>query len=113
VREAARVYFEAAALIGLDWLHDRVEHLAVDGAWQAVARTELRKRVQSAHRRIAEQVMHESSGGNATERVGVWGQTRAEPLARWHQMLAEMRAAGEADFATLSVALESVRKLAE
>ncbi|HYK25590.1 MAG TPA: NAD-glutamate dehydrogenase domain-containing protein, partial [Steroidobacteraceae bacterium] len=113
VREAARVYFEAAALIGLDWLHDRVEHLAVDGAWQAVARTELRKRVQSAHRRIAEQVVHGSSSGHATVRVAAWGQTRAEALARWHQMLAEMRAAGEADFATLTVALEQVRKLAD
>ncbi|MGH8221083.1 MAG: NAD-glutamate dehydrogenase [Steroidobacteraceae bacterium] len=113
VRDVARVYFEAAASVGLDWLRGQVERLAVDGAWQAIARTELRERVQRAHRRIAEQVVRGPWGGSATARVAAWSESRAEPLARWQQTLAEMRAAGEADFATLTVALESVRKLAE
>ena len=113
VRDVARVYFEAGARIGLDWLRDRIEHLPVDGAWQAVARTELRERVQRAHRLIADQALRAPAGGSASARVTAWCETRAEPLARWQQTLAEMRAAGDADFATLTVALESVRKLAD
>ena len=113
VREVARVYFEAGARVGLDWLRDQVEHLPVDGPWQAIARTELRERVQRIHRRIAEQTVRGSRTGSASARVAAWSAARAERLARWEQMLAAMRAAGDADFATLAVALESVRKLAD
>jgi hypothetical protein len=36
-----------------------------------------------------------------------------EELGHWQRTLADMRAAGAADFATLSVGVESVRKLAD
>ncbi len=113
VRDVARVYFGVGARIGIDWLRDQIEHLPVDGAWQAVARTELRERVQRVHRRIAEQVFRGPWTGSAPARVGAWAASRAAPLAHWQQTLAEMRAAGAADFATLSVGLESVRKVGE
>ncbi|HEY2590132.1 MAG TPA: NAD-glutamate dehydrogenase, partial [Steroidobacteraceae bacterium] len=119
VRDVARIYFEVGARVGLDWVRDRVEHLAVDGPWQAVARTELRERVQRAHRRIAEQLMRRPWGGDVSAWIADLSETRGEPLVRWQEMLAEMRAAGEAgdggdaDFATLTVALESVRKLVD
>ena len=41
------------------------------------------------------------------------GSTAAgKELAHWQRTLADMRAAGAADFATLTVGVESVRKLA-
>jgi len=113
VRDVARIWFEAGARLGLDWLRDQVEHLPVDGAWQAVARTELRERAQRVHRRIVEQVMRGPGTGHAPARVAAWMESRAVPLAHWQQMLAEMRTSGAADFATVAVGLESVRKLAE
>jgi glutamate dehydrogenase len=113
VRDAARVHFEAAVRLGLDWLRDQIEHLPVDGAWQAVARTELREGVQRAHRGIVERILRGTRAANAAARVAAWMSADAKPLAHWQQMVADMRAAGSADFATLSVGLESVRKLAE
>ena len=41
VPDAARVYFEIGARIGLDWMRERIEKLPVDGPWQAIARTGL------------------------------------------------------------------------
>ncbi|MGH8261809.1 MAG: hypothetical protein ACREUG_19185, partial [Steroidobacteraceae bacterium] len=111
VRATARVWFEAGARLGLDWLRDQVEHLPVDGAWQAIARTELRDGLQRAHRRIAEQVLRGTRAGSAQARVATWTAATGPHLAHWQRMLAEMRGAGTADFATLSVGLESVRKL--
>ncbi len=35
-----------------------------------------------------------------------------EDLASWQRMLTELRAAGKADFATLSVGVDAVRKFA-
>jgi hypothetical protein len=40
-------------------------------------------------------------------------QSAGEELAHWQRTLADMRAAGAGDFATLSVGVESVRKLAD
>src|SRR6185437_10156644 len=40
--DAARVYFEAGARTGLDWVRQQIDRLPVEGPWQATARTGLR-----------------------------------------------------------------------
>jgi NAD-specific glutamate dehydrogenase len=40
VPEVARAYFEVGLALGLDWLHRQIDRLAVDGSWQAIARTD-------------------------------------------------------------------------
>ncbi len=113
VGEVARVYFETGERIGIDWLRDQIERLPVDGAWQAVARTELRNGVHRAHRRIADRVLAEGGTGSPSARVSAWMRSSGKELDHWQRMVADMRAVGAADFATLSVGLESVRKLAD
>jgi NAD-specific glutamate dehydrogenase len=49
----------------------------------------------------------------ARARVCAWMRSAGKPLEHWRRTVADMRAAGAADFATLSVGLESVRKLAD
>ena len=63
--DVARVYFEVGARIGLDWLREQVEQLAVDGPWQAVARTGLRDSALRIHRRLAERVLARDERGTA------------------------------------------------
>ena len=41
-----------------------------------------------------------------------WVKAAGKDLAHWQRTLADMRAAGAGDFATLTVGVESVRKLA-
>ncbi|MGH8150718.1 MAG: NAD-glutamate dehydrogenase, partial [Steroidobacteraceae bacterium] len=113
VQDAARVYFEIGARIGIDWLHDRVERLPVEGAWQAVARTELRHGVERTHRRIAERVLSTRRGGRPAATVAAWLEGAREKLGNLERRLADMRAGGAADFATLSVALQSVHALCD
>jgi glutamate dehydrogenase len=113
VVEAAHVYYELGARTGIDWLQDQVEHLAVEGPWQAVARTELRSGIYTAHRHIAEQALAKRRAGNVAARVSAWEASASGKLEQWRRVLAQMRAAGEADFATLSVGVEAVRKLAD
>jgi glutamate dehydrogenase len=112
VTEAARVYFEVGTRIGIDWLRGRIEKLAVDGPWQAVARTGLRDGALRVHRRLAERVLSRKGRGDAAARVGAWIAGAGKELAHWQRTLTDMRTAGASDFATLSVGLEAVRKLA-
>jgi glutamate dehydrogenase len=111
--DVARVYFEVGARIGLDWLKEQVEQLPVDGPWQAVARSGLRDSALRIHRRLAERVLARSERGSAEVRVSAWAESAGEHLAHWQRTLADMRTVGTADFATLTVGIESVRKLAD
>jgi glutamate dehydrogenase len=113
VVEVARVYFEVGMRMGLDWLRQQIEQLAVEGPWQAVARTGLRDNALRIHRRLAERVLAQKGGGAAQARVKMWVESRGEELAHWQRTLADMRTAGAADFATLTVGVETVRKLAD
>ena len=113
VAEGARVYFEIGARVGLDWLRDQIEQLSVDGPWQAIARTGLRDGAMRIHRRLAERVLSRTDQGAAHARVTAWLEAGGDELAHWKRTLAEMRAFGATDFASLSVGVESVRKLAD
>jgi glutamate dehydrogenase len=113
VVDVARVYFEVGARIGLDWLREQIEQLPVDGPWQAVARSGLRDGALRIHRRLAERVLARGERGSAQVRVTAWVESVGEELTHWQRTLAEMRTAGAADFATLTVGVETVRKLAD
>ena len=112
VTETARVYFEVGSRTGVDWLRTRIEKLAVDGPWQAIARTGLRDAALRVHRRLTERVLSRSERGSADARVSAWMQASGKLLAHWQRTLTDMRSAGAADFATLTVGVETVRKLA-
>jgi glutamate dehydrogenase len=112
VRDAAQLYFALSHEIGLGWLHDRIEKLPVDGPWQAIARTGLRDNARRAHRDIAARVLRQVRRGAAMARVTAWLGKQGDELAAWKRTLADMRASGGGDFATLSVGVEAVRSLA-
>ena len=112
VPETARVYFEVGTRIGFDWLRARIERLTVEGPWQAIARTGLRDAALRVHRRLTERVLARKERGSAEARVTAWVDSAGKDLAHWQRTLADMRAAGAGDFATLTVGVESVRKLA-
>jgi glutamate dehydrogenase len=113
VTEAARLYFEAGARTGLDWLRQQIDRLPVEGPWQATARTGLRDAALRLHRKLAERVLSRGGRGSAEERVSAWQEAAGKELTHWQRTLADMRAAGAADFATLTVGVESLRKLTE
>jgi glutamate dehydrogenase len=112
VLESARIYFDLGTRIGLDWLQEQVEQLPVEGPWQAVARAGLRDSALRIHRGLSEKVLTAKTSGSEQARVTAWLGTAGEDLAHWQRMLTDMRAAGASDFATLSVGIDSLRKLA-
>ena len=111
IPEAARTYFEVGARIGLDWLSEHIERLPVDGPWQAAARTGLRDSASSIYRKATERVLAFSKSGRPEVRVTAWASSAGEELTRWQRALTTMRAGTSSDFATLSVGIDSVRKL--
>ena len=113
VVETARIYFDLGTRIGLDWVQERVEQIPVEGPWQAVARTGLRGSALRIHRGLTQKILAAELAGSEPVRVSAWLETEGEDLAHWLRMLTDMRAAGASDFATLSVGIEALRKLAD
>ena len=69
-----------------------------------VRRTEMRE--------LTQQVLRTRGATRIADRVARWSAQRADSHAGWKRTLTEMRATGAADFATLTVGVDSVRNLA-
>ncbi|MDE2305990.1 MAG: NAD-glutamate dehydrogenase [Gammaproteobacteria bacterium] len=108
---SAQAYFALGERVGLAWLKEQIEALAVDGHWQAVARSTLRDSLYAMHRRITESALAVARG-SAVSRVDSWCARRRTEIDYLASLLADLRAGAGTDFATLSVALQSVRRLA-
>ena len=65
------------------------------------------------HRHLAERVLSKTDEGAAHARVAAWLEAGGDEFVQWQRTLTEMKASGASDFATLSVGVESVRKLAD
>jgi len=111
VTDAAQVYFGLGARLGLDWIHAQVEALQIDGNWQAVARSGLRDSVFQSQRLLTGKALGQPGRNGAAGRIESWVGANAGNLSQWERMQADMRTAGKADFATLSVGAEALRRL--
>jgi len=113
ILHAARVYFGLGAALGLDWIRGEIERLAVEGHWQALARGTLREEAYSLQRRLCDQVLARGGRRDPSTAIATWRAQRAIAADNLSRAVQEMRSTGSADFPTLSVALQAVRRLAE
>jgi glutamate dehydrogenase len=112
VAAAARTYFGVGAEFGLDWLRDRIEELTILGHWQAVARNSLRESLYDAHRGLTHRVLGETRERDPDRAVQAWRDRHAAEAEHARGIIDDLRAQpGVADFASLSVALQAMRRL--
>jgi len=112
VEAAARAYFGIGAEFGLDWVRSRVEQLDTVGHWHAVARGSLREAVYLVHRGLAQRVLDESRERDVAKAMAKWLQSHSAAAAHARGVIADIRAQPTTvDFASLSVALQAVRRL--
>ncbi len=111
VDRAARVYFRLGASLGLDWIRSEIEGLAVEGHWQAVARGTLREEAYSLQRALSADALARAGSREPDAAIKAWTATRAREVDNLRRTVQEMRSIDGTDFATLSVALQAVRRL--
>ena len=112
VEAAARAYFGIGAEFGLDWVRSRVESLDTSGHWHAVARGSLREAVYLVHRGLAQRLLDETRERDAAKAMSKWLQVHAASAAHARGVIGDIRAQpANVDFASLSVALQAVRRL--
>jgi glutamate dehydrogenase len=109
---AAKAYFDLGERIGLTWIKEQIESLAAEGHWQAVARGTLRDNLYELQRKITGAVLV-CKGRNASARVDLWMARHSGPVDSLKRVVVDLRTGSPPDFATLSVALQAVRRLAQ
>jgi glutamate dehydrogenase len=109
---AATAYFDVGERIGLTWIKEQIESLAVEGQWQAAARRTVRDDLYALQRRIAGAVL-ECKGREAAARAEQWTRRHAASVDVLKRIVVDLRTGSPPDFATLSVALQAVRRLAQ
>ena len=108
---AARAYFDIGERIGLTWIKDQIETLSAEGHWQAVARSTLSENLYALQRRITGAVLA-CKGKTPQARVDQWLAAHAAAVDALKRIVVDLRTGAAPDFATLSVALQAVRRLA-
>ena len=111
VEQVAAVYYRLGAGLKLDWLREQIEHLSVEGRWQAMARNSLRDNLYELNRTLAAEIVAREGFGSPADAVGEWLEQHVDRIRRAQNTLEDMRVAGQPDFPTLSVALQEIRKL--
>ncbi|HKE46132.1 MAG TPA: NAD-glutamate dehydrogenase [Steroidobacteraceae bacterium] len=108
-----RAYFHLCERLSLDWIRERIEGLAIEGHWQAVARGTLRDNIYSLQRQLTAKALTAGRRKDPLSAVNAWiaaHQAHADYISR---IVNDMRSGLTADFPTVSVALQAVRRLAE
>jgi glutamate dehydrogenase len=113
IGDVAAVYFGLGNELGLDWLRTQVLSLRVDGRWQAIARTTLRDQLHTLQRALCLQVLAAKAKQPPQAALDTWLKNRSEAITHAKQTMNDMRSLPRADFATLSVAMQSLRQLIE
>jgi glutamate dehydrogenase len=109
---AAKAYFDLGERIGLTWIKDQIEALTADGHWQAVARGTLRDNLYALQSKITLAVLR-CKGREAGARVEQWLSRHSDPIDALKRVVVDLRTGTPPDFATISVALQAVRRLAQ
>ncbi|HET7307283.1 MAG TPA: NAD-glutamate dehydrogenase [Gammaproteobacteria bacterium] len=115
VETVARAWFQLGARLDIDWLHEQVESLQARGHWQAVARGSLREDLYTQQRQLTAQVLNGCGKREGIENcVEKWLVSHNDRVQHTQRVVGDMKAAAtNADFPTLAVALQEIRKLVQ
>ncbi len=116
VTQAARLFFALGGRLSLDWLQAAVADLPRTSTWTVNAANALEDDIHAAHRMLAAHVLDEcgaDADGSTKTCIDRWTAARRTTVERYDSLMAELRGAGEADLAKLTVALRSLRALVD
>ncbi len=105
-------HFQVGEALSLDWLDQAIERLGVQDFWQAEARISLREDLYREQRRITAQILEPEAEQPFEMAFAHWSEKTTENLGHYRKLGEEMRAHPAQDYAMLSIAVQSLRKLA-
>jgi glutamate dehydrogenase len=113
VIEVATLYFELDELLLLGWLRMQILALNAQDRWQALARNTLRDQLYALQRALTAQILKSRPKATIAKALTDWQQHNQNAIQLSRQRLKDIQSGNLVEFASLSVALQAVRKLTE
>ncbi len=111
VAEIATLYFELGEYLDLHWLRDAIAEIPVNNRLHARARSELRSDLHYQHRHLTADIALLENEGTAAERIDRWQSSIHARVARYRELLVDIRAGTDASYIALSLAINELHKL--
>ncbi|HVI52733.1 MAG TPA: NAD-glutamate dehydrogenase domain-containing protein [Candidatus Sulfotelmatobacter sp.] len=113
VEAVGQLYFLVGGRFGLGWLRASAEKMPAGSHWQKMASDAVIDDLYVRQAALCESVAQEAPGVAAEEALAAWIENRKAAVARTDQLLAELRAVGKLELASLTVASHQFRGLTE
>lgn len=111
VQSVANLYFEVGEFLDLHWLRDAIAELEGGSRLHTRARTELRSDLHYRHRHLTAEIASFVPDGTATARLEHWQKNISARVSRYRVLLHDIHTGVEADYVTLSLAINELHKL--
>lgn len=112
--QAAETHFELGVALDLHWLNERMRELPRRNHWNRSVRGLLRDELNNAHSTLTTQLLRTTTEIKSTDkRIEAWLDNHQTHMARYKNMIAELKSITRVDMAMLSVAMRELRNLAE
>lgn len=108
----AKIYFQLAEILGLNWIAESIERLPVDNQWHERARFALMADLTTNHAAITHRVLGAHRGKDAAEQVSHWIETHQQEIDNIQRTADQLRAQDHPDFAMISVLMSGLSHLA-
>ena len=119
IRQVASSYFELGAGLEFEWMREQIAMLPQDNRWQILAATALREDLDAQWRVLSTRILSTFASASSDDNeskptyIESWLLRHQGSLARWKELLSELHAASQVDYAMLSVAVRELRGLKE
>ncbi len=107
----ARVYLKLASDLGLDELGVAIDSLTTHSHWQSVARSSLREDLHRLRRALTQKVLSSKTLADPVRLTSTWMASNQRGVEHFRGIATDIQSSGTMDFATLSVALQALRRL--
>ncbi len=113
VERVAQFYFRVSARFGLGWLRATADNLPDSGPWQRMAIDAVIDDLYVHQGQLTANIVQSSGAAAPEEALAAWTEERKQAVTRVERLLGEMRTIGSVDLATLVVAGNHLRALAQ
>lgn len=114
LEDVSKLYFSLGARLELDWFRARIAAHDVNNNWDALARAACRDDIDRQQRSLTESVMQYCRiTPDAESALDTWESDMQLLVARWRQMIVDLRASTSEDFTMYAVALRELLDLAQ
>jgi glutamate dehydrogenase len=114
VDRVGKMYFEIGAFLDLTWVRKHLIEHPAENQWEALSREALRDDLDLQQRELTDAVLKIEGKKKANKHgIEAWALTHESLIARWHQVIAELRSSSILNYTMFFVAIRELLDLTQ